>query len=71
MEDYQARVIYEYEALVAKVTKLASFLANDATQKVAKLSHEDLLLLKAQMHAMRSYEHCLVMRLHSWFPHEY
>jgi len=64
MEAYQERVVNEYESLVAKVTNLASYLAQEP-------KHEFVQLLQIQLQAMRTYEYCLVMRLRKWFPNEY
>lgn len=59
MEDYQKRMVEEYEELNAKIDKLRVFLAT----KENTLSAEQFRLMKSQLYAMLTYSSILLMRL--------
>ena len=59
MEDYQKRMVEEYEELNTKIDKLRVFLAT----KENTLSVEQFRLMKSQLYAMLTYSSILLMRL--------
>lgn len=59
MEEYQKRMVEEYEELNTKIDKLRTFLAT----KEDTLSVEQFRLMKSQLYSMLTYSSILLMRL--------